>query len=406
MNIVKILCFSLLTVSMGNVALTQTLQLPKLEIVVATTQTITSDLILAPDQWVLETDPIVLSQRIFPKLYYVNIATREVHRLTNTSDPITERRPQWSPDGHFLVYESNMHIFSSSENNKSDELYLLDMEQPTPQPERLTFKGGRWATWSPDGRLISYNDQDGFLTILDLTTRQGQVLPFTAGAVWSPDSQEIAFVETVDDTGVLYVARIHDDLSYEVREITRGIFAQVNWVTSDLLSFTARVAEQMDIYTFDLKTARENRLTNTASREFILGAISTNSTLIYSSSSTLLPYDSIWAQNVNTGQAHEVTKNLDLLNGLPSATPSEVILYETRVFIASAQINDLLIIQLDRLASHKTYVTYFDNVILVLDPRCLQTPCTNSDIIPVLQLPDSEADFAFHVSRDDGLTTP
>ncbi len=394
MNIVKTLCFvSLFTVSMGKVSHTQTLQFPELEIVVATTQTITGDLILAPDQWVLETDPIILSRQIFPKLYDVNIATREVRRLTDASDPITERRPQWSPDGRFLVYESNMHIFSSSENNKGDELYVLDMEQPTPQPDRLTFNGGRWATWSPNGRFISYNDQDGFLAILDLTTRQGQVLPFTASAVWSPDSQEVAFVETVDDTGVLYVARIYDDLSYEVYEITQGNIAQVNWVTSDLLSFTARVAEQMDIYTFDLKIAHENQLTNTASGEFILGAISTNATLLYRSG-----FSQLWTQNVSTGQAHEVTENLDLLNGLPSATPSEVILYETKIFIASVQINDLLIIQLNRLASHKTYATYPDTVIIALDLRCLQLTCINSDMIPVLQLPDSEADFTFHVS--------
>jgi len=68
-----------------------------------------------------------------------------------TDDPAQERYPDWSPDGNSIVFQSD--------KTGSQELWVVSREDRSSKwgaPRQLTFDGGGYPRWSPDGRWVAY----------------------------------------------------------------------------------------------------------------------------------------------------------------------------------------------------------------------------------------------------------
>ena len=73
-------------------------------------------------------------------------------KLQLTNDPGADHYPDWSPDGKNVVFQSD--------RTGRYELYILSKEISSSgwsSPEQLTFDGGVFGKWSPDGSLIAFN---------------------------------------------------------------------------------------------------------------------------------------------------------------------------------------------------------------------------------------------------------
>jgi Tol biopolymer transport system component len=147
-------------------------------------------------------------------IFIMNADGSNVRQLTRSG--VFDVYPVWSPDSRQIAFMSN--------RDSNLEVYVMDADcDETAQFEgctayRLTHNGGfdGFPDWSPDGRWIAFStDRDGNFEIYALpadcyrlpdgcppgrrlTTRDAS----DVGAVWSPDSSQLAF-ESASDAYVM-----------------------------------------------------------------------------------------------------------------------------------------------------------------------------------------------------------
>jgi len=114
-----------------------------------------------------------------------------------TEDPAEERYPDWSPDGNQLVFYSD--------KSGRQEIYVLSRKNKASNwqaPRQLTFDGGLYDRWSPDGRLIAYISGSSLRVIPAeggdprtlVESKDPAVLPSPWFPGWSKDSQTICYI--------------------------------------------------------------------------------------------------------------------------------------------------------------------------------------------------------------------
>lgn len=140
--------------------------------------------------------------------------TRNLTRSSGAHD----RSPAWSPDGKKIAYVSD----ASGE----DDVYVVDQDG-SGTPERLTQRtSGRIDNllFSPDGKQITYSDQQGKLYLLDLASKESVEIaddksPFGLDPSWSPDSRYLA-VSLADDSGLrsLWIHSLGDRKMHRVTD--------------------------------------------------------------------------------------------------------------------------------------------------------------------------------------------
>jgi serine/threonine protein kinase len=136
--------------------------------------------------------------------YSFRKGNRDIHLMTSdggsirqlTDDPAQERYPDWSPDGNQLVFYSD--------KTGSQELYLISRESKDLEwgtPRQLTFDGGHYCRWSPDGHLIAYISGNSLRVISPeggdpkvlVSSEDPTILPVPVFPAWSLDGQTVYY---------------------------------------------------------------------------------------------------------------------------------------------------------------------------------------------------------------------
>ncbi|MCP4572338.1 MAG: hypothetical protein GY838_08285 [bacterium] len=123
-------------------------------------------------------------------LWIVNLADRELRRVTTTPSGVYVRTADWSPDGQHLIFESNALGASA--------LVVIpatggDMVQITPD---AGYEGH--PAWSPDGDLVAFeSSRSGTMEIFLVSAEGGELVRVTDQGgfwpQWSPDGLTIVY---------------------------------------------------------------------------------------------------------------------------------------------------------------------------------------------------------------------
>jgi tricorn protease len=129
------------------------------------------------------------------------------YQLTRTPG-IHERRAQWSPDGKKMVW--------LSDQSGEYEIWISDVNGST-NPRMLSSGGDTYKfnmSWSPNSKLIAWNDQHYKLYITNTETGATRELAHSdysrfSDFSWSPDSRWLAFSESgANRMDVIYVLNV------------------------------------------------------------------------------------------------------------------------------------------------------------------------------------------------------
>jgi tricorn protease len=143
-----------------------------------------------------------------------------VRNLTNTSG-VAERFPTWSPDGKYVAY--------FSDQTGEYELYIR-LGDGKVKGRQITTGGEcfRYSTvWSPDSKLIAFNDKTGSLFIVDIAEGKPRLVDKDewfriTSYSWSPDSRWLAYAKNMPNTqGALM---IYDTKEHKIRQVTSDYY--------------------------------------------------------------------------------------------------------------------------------------------------------------------------------------
>lgn len=139
--------------------------------------------------------------------------------------------PDWSPDGHKIVFGSE---FGGHDPEGVIRIFDLDTRQITILPGSVGMTDPRW---SPDGRSIAASSSDlSTMNIFDVGTQRWSALPQNFGVIlfpeWSSDSQFIYFLRLGDTRG-LYRIRVKGGEAEKIVDLNKWPFTGgwVRWWT-------------------------------------------------------------------------------------------------------------------------------------------------------------------------------
>ena len=118
--------------------------------------------------------------------------------------------PSWSPDGRHIAYMLN----PGTPDDEVGGIWVMDSDGGN---RRWLAEG--WApSWSPDGKKIAYQTWQGSIEEYDLDDEEssevisgGKFSEIRAGAAWSPDAKQLAFIARHDGQRKLVVINADGD---------------------------------------------------------------------------------------------------------------------------------------------------------------------------------------------------
>ena len=137
--------------------------------------------------------------------------------ITNTSGA-HERSAQWSPNGEWIAYISDL--------TGETELYLQPNDL-SKRPIVITSKNDTYISsfkWSPDSKQILYTDRKNRLQVIDITSRKTRLILTgeiggAGSPVWSPDSRWLAYSLTErNQMDVIYLYHLESGKQYPVTD--------------------------------------------------------------------------------------------------------------------------------------------------------------------------------------------
>ncbi len=244
-----------------------------------------------------------------------------VVNITRTRE-ISEESPTWSPSGRYLAYLVKPKTSSSYEIDVYDTL-MRDVKHITTGTP--ADKQNDNPIWSQDAKKIVYTQEqakgtDSNIFIADVATAQSTLLtPHEGEARYhaddlSPDGRTVLITSNAadgyDNVGLLDVAT-----------------KKISWLTKDkwkisganfspngkLVTWSANVEGNTDVYLHDLATAKTTRLPLPLGVNLPAGdhsAFSKDGTrLLYSHTGATAPGD-LWAYHLATGKSQQITNSL------------------------------------------------------------------------------------------------
>lgn len=132
------------------------------------------------------------------EIFTVPVENGNTRNLTNTSG-VADRSPIWSPKGDKVAWFSDA-------GGKGYSLMIGAQDGLTP-PKSISIgesKLGWEPVWSPDGKLIAFNDDDVRIRVLDIETEKIKTIDVGGnnlerggmGLTWSPDSRWLAYAKS------------------------------------------------------------------------------------------------------------------------------------------------------------------------------------------------------------------
>jgi Tol biopolymer transport system component len=160
------------------------------------------------------------------ELYLMRADGNYVRQLTDND--VDDFDPSWAPDGRHIVWEQE-----TDDSYAYEDLFIMDIR---------TGQTRRWlhtknvdegdSEWSPDGAWIAFRGNDGgdgadVIALQADDKRRGKNVSaqsensVNAYPTWSPDSKELALVESWDG-GDIFIARRCCSAGYKKRRITHN----------------------------------------------------------------------------------------------------------------------------------------------------------------------------------------
>jgi Tol biopolymer transport system component len=178
-------------------------------------------------------------------LWLVNVKTGTLRRLTDCSsgDACADESAEWSPGGQAIV-------FSRSAKGRATSIYTV-----RPDGTYLTLiaavAGAQGPQWSPDGRKITFQANNGIYTVNADGTRLTHIAaagPLAKAPSWSPDGTKLLYQTSklnADAVGIAQLWTINANGS-DNRRVYQGLSAGGGWPLSVWSPDGKQIAEATD----------------------------------------------------------------------------------------------------------------------------------------------------------------
>ncbi|MDO9333388.1 MAG: DUF5050 domain-containing protein [Dehalococcoidales bacterium] len=200
------------------------------------------------------------------EIYVMNIDGTGQTRLTN--DSADDYAPIWSPNGKKIAFVSER---DGSQGRRSGEIYVMNLDGSN--QIRCTTHGidnslsPKWAVWSPDSNRIAFLDSDREIYVMN-PDGTAQMRLTTNGVqkeclAWSPDGKRITFSQC-EDLEWIYI--VNSDGSNLVR-ITQGGLPVWSPDGKKIVFCSFRDGNE-EIYVMNTDGTGQTRLTNNSGDNF------------------------------------------------------------------------------------------------------------------------------------------
>jgi TolB protein len=206
------------------------------------------------------------------KTYSINLDGSGLRRITNTGGGELENWPQWSPDGRQVVFSSDMHRFYYPDGKRRtqplldtdffDEIYLVDIDDGTPQ--RLTYdrSGYYFPRWSSIGMLIFSSAWQLYTLNPDSQNTKPTFITKGRDPRWSPDGRKLVFKHDTNLKSDLFVM---NENGSGLRNLTKNPSTIVDFDWSPdgkQIVFNSRREEKDEIYAINIDGTHLVQLTS------------------------------------------------------------------------------------------------------------------------------------------------
>jgi TolB protein len=156
-----------------------------------------------------------------PDVYVLDIASRQLRRITSTSGGVINTEPVWSSDGQSLYF--------TSDRGGTPQIYKVGAQGG--EAQRVTFDGSYNANArvSPDGKSIAFvHREDGNLHIAVMDLASGTLQTITDGELdkspsFAPNGSMIIYAATYKNQGVLEEVSVDGQVHERLSERQGGV---------------------------------------------------------------------------------------------------------------------------------------------------------------------------------------
>lgn len=190
---------------------------------------------------------------------------RGINPVQVTFNEGDKSKPSFSPDGTKLIYSGFNSGRSSNGIPLKDDIWLLDLSQPNPQPVDISLRANNdwYAAWSPDGEKIaftSYYREDKtpqlFLMNSDGSNQTRLSDQWAESyATWTPNGEFLLFVQSISGVDALYMRdkfSLFDESRYFDRSTVEGRLGLVSEpnisLDGTLIAYTRTTGNKHNIY--------------------------------------------------------------------------------------------------------------------------------------------------------------